>query len=471
MKSSKDKVQKVVDIITGSGGQAFLVGGCVRDLILHREPNDYDITTNLLPNEIKKIFKKENIPVISIGDGERHLTVVIVIDGYQIEVTTFRSETDYSDGRHPDCVVPAKTIEEDLLRRDFTINAMASKSINVSKDDLIDPHNGLSDIKQQLIRCVGNPKDRFNEDKLRALRAIRFASQLGFKIDLSTFNEIKSVSLDQISKERIQMELIKIYGSKFPCLGIELLKDSGLLKQIIPELLDCVGVDGGDNHNETVWEHSQLTLNAGVPLTKDWRLRMVFSFHDIGKPLCKSEPVIHFYRHEDVGAEMTKSIMKRLKFSNSDIEYVYNLILNHMHTYKMDKSVLTKRAVKNLVRAIGQENIMDMVILNYCDREGNRKRDTIDFRLYVDRYSIWNRWEEIRKQDAALKVTDLKVNGHDMMKIGFTGKQVGEVLKYLLDAVDSDKMKNHKEELLEFALKYRNENFIKVIEEKNETIE
>lgn len=469
--SQKEIAQKILDTIRKNDGEAYLVGGCVRDIILEREPNDYDITTNLLPKEIKNIFHKEKIPVISIGDGEKHLTVVVVIDGYQIEVTTYRKETDYSDGRHPDSVIPAKTIEEDLSRRDFTMNAIASKNTFISllsKDNMIDPYGGFEDINRRYIRCVGNPKDRFDEDKLRAMRAVRFASQLGFKLGSLTYEEIKSVSLGQISRERIQMELVKILGSKFPSHGIRLLKDLNLLKQFAPETLDGVDLDGGDNHKESVWDHGLYTLDEMVPLTADWRLRLGGWWHDIGKPSCKSNTVdgIHFYRHEDVGAEIAKSIMQRLKFSNSDIDYVYKMILYHMHTYKQTKSDLSKRAVKNLVRAIGQENVMDMVILNYCDREGNKKRETMPFRLYVERFSIWNRWEQIRKEDAALKVTDLKVNGHDMMKLGFSGKQVGDVLNYLLDAVDGDKLKNNKEELLKFATEYKHENFIDISEEK-----
>jgi len=458
--SQKETAQKILDTIRKNGGEAYLVGGCVRDLILEREPNDYDITTNLLPKDIKKIFHKEKIPVISIGDSEKHLTVIVVIDGYQIEVTTYRKETDYSDGRHPDSVIPAKTIEEDLSRRDFTMNAIASKDTFISllsKDSLIDPYGGFEDINRRYISCVGIPKDRFDEDKLRAMRAVRFASQLGFKLGSSTYEEIKSVSLDQISKERIQMELVKILGSKFPYHGMVLLKDLNLLKQIAPELLDGVDLDGGNNHKETVWEHDLLTLNASVPLTQDWRLRLACLLHDVGKPTCKLDTVgtIHFYGHELVGADIAKSIMKRLKFSNSDIDYVYSMILNHMHTYKQTKSELSKRAVKNLVRSIGQENVMDMVILNYCDREGNRARETMAFRLYVDRFSIWNRWEEIRKQDAAMKVTDLKVNGHDMMKLGYSGKLVGHVLKEMLNLIDQDLLKNNHQELIDHAIKQK----------------
>lgn len=328
-----------------------------------------------------------------------------------------------------------------------------------------DPYGGLSDLDSRLIRCVGNPKDRFEEDKLRAMRAVRFASQLGFNIESFTYEEIKSVSLDQISKERIQMELMKIIGSKFPCHGIEMLKDLNLLEQIAPEVLEGFGVDGGDNHKETLWEHGMYTLNAMVPLTTDSRLRFAGWLHDVGKPSTKSNTIddIHFYGHEEIGAEIAKSIMKRLMFSNSDIDYVYSMILNHMHTYKQTKSELSKRAVKNLVRAIGQENVMDMVILNYCDREGNKKRETMPFRLYVDRFSIWNRWEQIRKEDAALKVTDLKVNGYDMMKLGYTGKMIGDIMKDMLNAVDNDLLKNNKEELINYADKKKS---ICLVEEK-----
>ena len=445
----EEKVQDILDVVSKNGGQAYLVGGCVRDILLERTPNDYDITTNLLPEQVKKIFKEEKIPVITIGKSESHLTVIIIYKGMSIEATTFRKETNYSDGRHPDSVIPAKTIEEDLARRDFTINAIAMKS----PTELVDPFEGVEDISRRVIRCVGSPKDRFNEDKLRAMRAIRFASQLGFKIDSSVFEELKQVSLEQISKERIQVEFVKILGSTWPVIGINLLKDTGLLKQFAPEMLDGVGKDGGRHHDEYIWDHGILALEACTKLTDDWRLRLTALLHDVGKPIVQfeDETGIHFNRHELVGSKIAGEIMKRLKFSNSDINYVARMIRHHMHTPNKAGIELSKRSIKNLVRGIGQENVMDMVILNYSDREGNLTSKRIPFRIFVDKYSIWSRWEEIRKEDAALKVTDLEVNGHDMMKLGYKGPAIGLILKKMLNKIDLDELKNNKKELMEAA--------------------
>jgi len=442
-------VQEVLKTIRNNYGEAYLVGGCVRDLLLGREPNDFDIATNLLPNEIKKIFPR------TVNEaGTKHLTTTVVIDHIPIEITTYRKETSYSDGRHPDDVIPAKTIQEDSARRDFTINAMGSSDgLNVD----IDPYGGAEDLSRKLIRCVGKTRDRLDEDKLRALRAVRFASQLNFKLDGGLFKELSKTSLTQISKERIQMELIKILGSDNPEYGFELLRITGLLKQIIPELLEGEDIDGGSHHAEPVYQHNLYTLGAGVKQTKDWRLRLVCLLHDIAKPRCKSENEngIHFYQHENEGAIMAKRIMKRLKFGNSDIDYVAKMIKYHMHTYHKTGEKLSKRTIKNLVRGIGEEKVWDMVILNYCDREGNQAKEYISFKLFVDKYSIWNQWEEIRKQDAALKVTDLKVNGHDIMHQGYKGREIAEILDLMLYKIDINQLKNDRKELLKLAREKR----------------
>lgn len=451
----KEKVNKVLDTIRANGGEAYLVGGCVRDTMLGRTPNDYDIATNLMSEQIKGIFPK------TVNEaGEKHLTVTVIIDEVPIEITTYRKDTNYSDGRHPDSVIPAKTIREDLARRDFTINAMASPTldeidkhcINLTYAGLVDPYLGLEDLIHKKIKAVGKPRDRLDEDKLRAIRAVRFASQLGFKIDVELLKEIKKTSIHQISEERIQMEFIKILGSPDPVRGFDLLRITGLLEQTIPKLLEGINVGGGEHHKETVWEHALMTLKASTEVTKDWRLRLACLFHDIGKPRCKTDDEsIHFYQHENVGADMAKTIMKRLKFSNSDVDYVTKMIKHHMHTAYKTGDKLSKRTIKNLVRAIGEENVMDMIILNYADREGNQAKDNTPFRLFVENYSIWNQWEEIRKADAVLKVTDLKVNGHDMMKLGYKGCALGMVLKKMLNEIDLDKLKNDKKELMKFA--------------------
>ncbi len=446
MKSVKQTVQTVLETIRKHGGEAYLVGGCVRDLILGREPNDYDIATNLMPQDIMKIFNKV------IPTGINHLTVTILLNGYSFEITTYRAEADYSDGRHPDEVFAADTVEEDLSRRDFTMNALASKDVEVK--EIINCFSGKKDIENKIIRCVGTVKERFDEDKLRAIRAVRFAAQLNFKIDEEVFNELKNVSLDQISRERIRVEIIKILSSNKPVYAFELLYDSGLLEQFIPELCVMKGMGGGKYHKEDVWTHTMNALKESVQHTGDWKLRLAVLLHDIGKPvtLTKENGVIHFYMHEKVGSELASQIMKRLKFSNHDITYVKRMVRWHMATYnKTIHGKLSKKQIKKVVRNVKEQHLWDMMILNYCDDKANSKNHTISFDAYLEKKTIWFQWQEIKKLDSALKVTDLAVDGHDMLKIGYREVQVGAILRDMLDKVDSDKLVNDRESLMSYA--------------------
>ena len=442
----KKTVQKVINNIRENGGEAYLVGGCVRDLILGRKPNDYDIATNLMPEKIIAMFEKV------VPTGIKHLTVTVLENGYPFEVTTYRSDADYSDGRHPDKVTPAKTLIEDLQRRDFTMNALAMKDVD---GEVIDYFNGLNDIKSKIIRCVGNAKDRFEEDKLRALRAIRFSAQLRFVLDRDIFDVLKKTSLEQISRERIRAELIRILMTDHPAIAFKVMYGTGILKQIIPELLPMMNMNGGMYHNETVWEHTFACLQESTKHTKKWQLRLTALLHDIGKPstFIINETGPHFYKHEKVGAEIAEKIMKRLKFSNANINYVKTMIRWHMSTYtKLGDKEIVKKKVKRAVRNIGEENLWDMMILNYCDDVANLKVHTPSFNTFVADRTIWFKWQEIKKLDSALKVTDLAVDGHDMMGIGFKGEQIGQILKGMLDKVDSDELSNDKGALLDYAL-------------------
>lgn len=447
--SEKQSVQKVIDTIRKHDGEAYIVGGCVRDMVIGRDPNDYDIATNLMPDQIIKMFKRV------IPTGIKHLTVTVLMDEYSIEVTTYRTENDYSDGRHPDEVFAADTIEEDLSRRDFTINALASTDVNLTK--IIDYFDGVSDIKNKIIRCVGTPKDRFNEDKLRALRAIRFSSQLNFKLSDDIISELKTVSLEQISRERIQIELIKILSSNKPVEAFEIMKETGILKQIIPEILEMVDLEGGHHHGdkEDVWTHTMLALKESVQRTKNWILRLTILLHDVGKPpeFTKEDGVVHFIGHEKTGAEIATRIMKRLKFSNDDISYVKRLIRFHMVSYmKNMHGKLSKKSIKKAVRNIGENNLWDMMILNYCDSKANLKNYTVSFNTFVKKKTIWHEWQEIKKHDSAMKVTDLAVDGHDMMKLGYKKKEVGKILNEMLDKVDGDELENNYDALLSYAM-------------------
>lgn len=450
----KKSAQEIIDTIQKNNGEAYLVGGCVRDLILGRDPNDYDIATNLLPKQLKKIFPKV------INTGIKHLTVTVLIHGFPFEVTTYRGEDKYSDGRHPDNVYPAKTLEEDLSRRDFTINALATN--NIKMDNIIDYFGGLDDIKNKKIQCVGETKDRFAEDKLRAIRAIRFASQLNFDLDKEIVNELKNVSLEQISRERIQTELIKILSTNNPDKAFIQMLETGLLKQIIPELYRTVNLEGGHHHNETVWEHCLLCLKESVNHTDDWRLRLTCLLHDVGKSYAytNEDGIVHFLKHEIIGSEIAYKIMKRLKFSNIDIAYIKKMIRFHMSTYSKNaqKQNLSKKAIKKAVRNVGEKDLWDMMIINYCDEKANLKDYTISFEAFLVKRTIWYEWQEIKKIDSALKVTDLAVNGHDILKLGYKEKEIGFILNDMLDKVDSDNLLNNREELIKYAKNLRKTN-------------
>jgi len=443
----RDALKKVLKTIRDNKGEAYLVGGCVRDIILNREPNDYDIATNLMPEEIMKIFPKV------IPTGIKHLTVTVMQDGYTFEVTTYRKDVKYSDGRHPDEVIPADSLREDLSRRDFTMNSLASYDIDCY--NIIDYFNGVEHIKSKLIKCVGNAHDRFKEDKLRILRAIRFSAQLNFELDINIKTEMYRTSLKQISNERIRDELIKILKSDNPCKGIDIIVSNQILKnEVIPELLPMIFMDGGNHHDEPVYNHSLDALKYSVALTKKWELRLAILLHDIGKPtaLTNDENGNHFIKHELYGCDVADKILRRLKFSNETRRYIKTLIKYHMSTYRKIGCVkLSKRQIKKAVRNVGEENLWDMMILNYCDDKANRAHHTTRFEKFLADRTIWYDWQEIKKRDSALKVTDLAVNGHDIMKLGYKGKEVGDILNELLDMVDRDALKNDYESLIGYA--------------------
>ncbi len=320
--------------LTEAGFEAYLVGGSVRDLLLGRVPQDYDIATNAYPEEIAALFEK------SIPTGAKFGTMIVVVtdeneEAQQIEITTFRSEADYFAGRWPTKVEFTKSIQEDLARRDFTINAIALR-INDSEmtmEDLVDPYGGLKDLEERMIKAVGDPVERFTEDGLRPLRACRLAANLDFEIEENTFAAISKTLtiIDNISKERVREELMKLLlKSSKPSIGLDLMSKSGILLRIIPELLEGTGINQPQFHVDDVYTHSLKTVDAAVDDVK-----LAALFHDIGKPRSRSEDEkgVHFYGHDIVGAEMTKEIMERLKFSRAEIDRTANLVRWHMFYY------------------------------------------------------------------------------------------------------------------------------------------
>ena len=440
-----DYIIKIVKTLYKNGYQAWVVGGSLRDLMLGKEPNDYDIATNSRPEEVMKIFQKV------IPTGIKHGTVTILMDNNSIEVTTFRKDGKYVDGRRPDTITYASTIYEDISRRDFTINGIAYNPIT---DQIIDPFNGIDDIKNKIIRTIGNPIERFREDGLRCFRACRFSSQLNFSIEKNTFEAIKK-SIDiasKISAERIRDEFIKIIISPKPSIGLECMRESGLLESFMPELLDGYGVEQNRYHKYDVYYHNIYTCDAASG--NDYRIRLAALLHDIGKPYAKKEiegsnkegKKSVFYNHEIIGASISKKIMKRLKFSNADINFVTHLIRNHMFHYTEN---WTEGAVRRFLRKVGIENLDALFELRRADRIGNglKKGESNAIKRFKERI------EKIIEQENAITVKDLAINGNDIMETFNLkpGPIIGKILNNLLEVILDEPEKNKKEILLNIA--------------------
>ena len=448
MKEIPTEVKSIVEKLIKHGFEAFIVGGCVRDLLLGEKPKDWDITTNAKPEEIQKLFKKsfyENkFGTVSVITNSKDETLKT------IEITPFRLEGKYSDKRHPDEIKFAKTLEEDLARRDFTINAMA-----LTQDaKLIDLLDGQNDLKNKIIRTVGKADERFNEDALRMLRAVRFACTLNFSIEETTFKAIqKNAGLIQfISKERIRDELIKIFdppaGGKNPAEGVDLLRQANLLKYIIPELEKGVGVGQNKGHIYNIYEHSLRSLEEAARNKFDLEVRFAALFHDIGKPATKQGEGVDstFYNHDYIGAKFAVRILERLKFSNRFIEKVALLVRNHM--FVSDPERLTDAGARRLIKRVGMENIQDLINLRISDRLGMGRPKARPYRLRTVEYMI----EKVSKDPISTKM--LKINGNDVMKLLKIqpSPKVGAILDVLLAEVIEDPKKNNKK-LLEKRVK------------------
>lgn len=448
-------VSHVTETLEGAGFEAYLVGGCVRDLIMGREPKDWDITTNAKPEEIMPLFEKtvyENtfgtvgvcVPRVTTGENVSRETPEYDI----IEVTPYRIEAKYSDFRHPDEVKFSDKLEDDLKRRDFTVNALALNS----KGHLVDLFDGLKDIKDKALRAVGKADDRFKEDALRMLRAVRFACQLNFSVSYETTESIlkNSELLKNISQERIRDELVKIVMSKSPASGIMLLQKFNLLKNIIPELEEGIGCEQGGEHLYDVWNH--LLLAAQHAADKDWPLeiRLAALFHDIGKPRTRREAEnpakkkYTFYGHEVVGAKMAKKIMERLKFPNKEIELVEKLVRGHM--FFSDTELITLSAVRRIITKVGVDNIWLLMNIRECDRVGMKKKEA-PYRLRKYFAMI----EEALRDP--ISVGQLKINGEYMIKdLGIKpGPRMGWILNALLEEVLDAPEKNTVEHLSELV--------------------
>jgi len=444
-------VSQVTQKLEDKGFEAFLVGGCVRDLLMKRTPKDYDITTNAPPEKIIAIFgEDETFYDNSFG------TVGVKTDSEDfalkvIEVTPYRLESGYSDNRHPDMVEFSQKIEDDLSRRDFTINAIA---YSPSQGHIIDLYEGLKDIKDKVIRTVGAPDERFKEDALRLLRAIRFASQLDFTIESKTFESIavNHETLSNVSRERIRDEFSKLLMTDNPASGIFLLMQSKMLQFISLDLVNSIGVlQNKQAHKYDVFEHLVRSMQYGAEQNYSFEVRLAALFHDIAKPHTKrtANGKTTFFGHEVVGERVTRVTLQDLKFSRETIDCVCLLIRWHMFFSDPDQITLT--AVRRMIARVGEVAIWDLINLRTCDRIGSGRPEATPYRLrkYISMI------EEALKDPVSLKM--LKVDGMLLMKHDFVaGKALGQVLYALFEEVLEDPTKNTEKYLVTRATELKN---------------
>jgi tRNA nucleotidyltransferase (CCA-adding enzyme) len=427
---------RVIHRLQKAGFMAYPVGGGVRDLLIGRKVMDWDVTTDATPAEVLPLFSHV------VPTGIEHGTVTVFQGKKGIEVTTFRGEVGYQDGRHPDRVIFLDSLEEDLKRRDFTVNAMA---LDVEKNRVIDPFEGRADLKKGILRAVGSPKLRFSEDGLRPLRAVRFACVLQFEIHKETFLAIRD-SIDvfrKVAAERVREELLKILASPHAASGIELLRSSGLLEVIIPEMIPMVGFPQNSFHKHDVYAHS---LKSLAHAQGDAVLKLAVMLHDVGKPrTAGGTPGEHtFYGHEKVSAELADLFLERFRFSKEERRRVSILIQHHMFHYTPD---WTDGAVRRLVQRVSKERLTDLWEMRRADirGRGTEVKSSLDQLRRLEK-----RVRKLLTKDAALKVTDLAIGGEDIMselKIA-PGPRIGALLEAILERVLDDPTLNSKEKLI-----------------------
>lgn len=438
-----DDAKLIIDTLYKEGYEAFVVGGCVRDSLINKQPTDWDITTSASPQMVIQIFKEIGIRVIETGI--KHGTVTILIEGIGYEVTTYRIEGEYENNRRPSKVEFTNCLKEDLKRRDFTINAMAYND----REGLKDYFHGIKDINNKIIRCVGDPNKRFTEDALRMMRAIRFSCQLGFQIEKDSFQEISNLSelINNISKERIKDELCKILVSSNVVHGIENLRETNLLKFIIPELIPCIGfVQKTKYHDKDIYNH---TLGVLENTESKLELRLAALFHDIGKPEVFSideNGQGHFFGHEKVSSKLCKDILQRLKFDNRTIEKVCILVYEHMNR----NSSMKTKAIKKFITRVGLDNLQELFQLQIADI----KASAYEYQDISPVLKIKEKCHKIISEKQPLCAKDLVVNGKDIIDMGYApGKNIGIILEKLLDMVLEKPELNDREFLLDYLRK------------------
>ncbi len=443
-------VANILNTLNNKGYPAYLVGGCVRDLLLGKKPKDWDITTQAQPDIIQQLFPdhfyENNYGTVAIKTDSPDPSLKI------IEVTPFRVEGAYSDARHPDEVKFVNSLEQDLARRDFTINAMA---MSVS-GELSDPYQGQQDLKQKTIRAVGNPADRLAEDALRMLRAIRLASELNFQIDTTLADTIRqqATSIKQVSQERIGMEVIRLVMSPQPETGLQTLASTGLLAIILPELAEGLAVEQNRHHIFSVFEHSIKALQYAAEQDYSLAVRLAALFHDCGKPRTRGEKegTSTFYGHEVVSQKMAQTAMQRLCFPKEIIKRTTHLIRQHMFYYDIDK--VTEAGARRLLRRVGEENWDDLIKLRKADRMGSGVPKAEPYRLRHLQFLV-----EKAKQDP-ISTKQLAINGHTLIsELGLApGPIIGGILNALLAEVLTEPTKNKKAFLLQKATELKLKN-------------
>jgi putative nucleotidyltransferase with HDIG domain len=431
-------VERVVARLVAAGHEAYVVGGCVRDALRGVDPHDWDVATSATPDEIQKVFRH----ALYLN---RFGTVIVRQGDHEIEVTTYRVEADYADHRHPTSVAFTDSLNDDLSRRDFTMNAMAWRpGVDGKPGELVDPFGGQRDLEAHVVRAVGEPRERFAEDALRMLRAVRFATRLGFTIDPRTADAIRdSAALAKdLSGERVQQEIVKMLEAPKPSEAFRLLSDLRLLEVICPELEIAKETPQDKAVAQNVFEHSLATLDA-TPVD-DLVLRLAGLFHDIGKPATFADG--HFHQHEFVGEATAREILRRWRFDKETVTRVTHLIRNHMFWYQSD---WTPSAVRRFVRKVGLENIPALFALRKADNIGSGARSP---RMYALE-ALWERVQEEIRAASAFSLKDLAIDGNDVMKeLGIPpSRRVGEILNELFERVTDDPKLNTREDLLKLA--------------------
>lgn len=431
-------VNKIIHVLEENGFEAYAVGGCIRDSLLGRTPNDWDITTSALPEQVKALFKK------TIDTGIQHGTVTILLDKEGYEVTTYRLDGEYEDSRHPKEVTFTALLSEDLKRRDFTINAMAYNE----KEGLVDLFGGQKDMEEKVIRCVGDPLERFTEDALRILRAVRFAAQLGFTIEEETAQAAGKLAenLKDISAERIQTELVKMLISPHP----EMMRtayEMGLTRVILPEFDACM--ETPQNHPHHMYNVGEHTLKALEFTDPDKVLRLAVLFHDFGKPQARTtvDGVDHFHGHARISAEMTGRILRRLKFDNATMDQVKRIVLYHDVRPQPDE-----RQIRRLVHRAGEDIFPGLFQVMGADILAQSEYRRLEKLLNLEQ--VQKIYEEIMQRRDCISLKQLAVTGKDLIDAGMKpGKKIGEILKKMLEDVLEEPSHNEKAYLMDTYLK------------------